>query len=407
LLLVLLLASFPALDGPSTSQPEAAGIEALDRQDFAQAEQIFSKLAAQDPKDYSALFNLALAEGGLHKDAEAASHYQQVLALKPGLYEAQLNLGILDLRAGKASDAIPLLRASSHAKPDKAAPARYLGEALLTAGSFPEAADAYRSALRIDPKQATAELGLGQSLLRQNKLDEAAPHYRAAVQYDPSLHSYLLEIASAFSSAHRPDDAIPLLKLFPDDAGAREELGRLYLATNRPAEAIPEFQAAATLSPTAANQVALASAYVKNNQPDLAEPILKQSLAANPNDYDLLMVVGRIRRDKHDYLEAAKLFQAAAALHHDSVEAWNETAVALVLAERYSEGLTALDKVHSLNGETVGDFYYRAIVLDKLHQVKPALASYQRFLQASGGKYPDQEFIARQRSRILEREANR
>jgi hypothetical protein len=33
--------------------------------------------------------------------------------------------------------------------------------------------------------------------------------------------------------------------------------------------------------------------------------------------------------------------------------------------------------------------------------------NYQRFLAVSGGKFPDQEFIARQRSRILEREATR
>jgi hypothetical protein len=47
------------------------------------------------------------------------------------------------------------------------------------------------------------------------------------------------------------------------------------------------------------------------------------------------------------------------------------------------------------------------MVLDKLHQVKPALASYQRFLELSQGKHPDQEFVARQRSRILEKEASR
>jgi hypothetical protein len=63
--------------------------------------------------------------------------------------------------------------------------------------------------------------------------------------------------------------------------------------------------------------------------------------------------------------------------------------------------------VHNLNADTAGNFYYRAIILDKLRQVKPALASYKKFLELSQGKNPDQEFLARQRSRILEREANR
>jgi tetratricopeptide (TPR) repeat protein len=89
------------------------------------------------------------------------------------------------------------------------------------------------------------------------------------------------------------------------------------------------------------------------------------------------------------------------------VEAWNEAASAFVLAELYPQALSALDKIHSLNADKPGDYYYRAIVLDKLHQIKPALASYRQFLATSQGKFPDQEFIARQRSRILEKEANR
>jgi hypothetical protein len=46
------------------------------------------------------------------------------------------------------------------------------------------------------------------------------------------------------------------------------------------------------------------------------------------------------------------------------------------------------------------------MVLDKLYQVKPALASHQRLLEMSQGKYPYREFVARQRSRILEKEAS-
>ena len=77
------------------------------------------------------------------------------------------------------------------------------------------------------------------------------------------------------------------------------------------------------------------------------------------------------------------------------------------MSEQYGPALAALDKIHNLNADKPGNFYFRAIVLDKLHQVKPALASYQKFLQVSDGKFPDQEFIARQRSKLLEREADR
>jgi hypothetical protein len=43
----------------------------------------------------------------------------------------------------------------------------------------------------------------------------------------------------------------------------------------------------------------------------------------------------------------------------------------------------------------------RAITLDKLRQLKPALEAYEQFLAQSNGKHPDQEFQARQRARII------
>jgi len=39
--------------------------------------------------------------------------------------------------------------------------------------------------------------------------------------------------------------------------------------------------------------------------------------------------------------------------------------------------------------------------------LKPALEAYQRFLSMSQGKNPDQEFQARQRVRIIQRELER
>jgi protein O-GlcNAc transferase len=396
-----------ALTAPVVADSPAAGLAALDRKDYQQAKQVFSSLAAADARDYSAFFNLALAETALKEDDQASAHFHKVLELKPGLYEAELNLGILELRSKHPADAAPLLRDAAKQRPTQARPQRYLGDALLAAGDFPGATDAYRAALAIDPKVAVAELGLGQSLMRQAKLDEALTHYRQAVALDPALQSYLLEIAAAVSNAQQTDRALALLKEFPNDPSAREESGRIYLAAKRPADAVPEFQAAVALSPTAANRLALATAYLESGQSDAAKPLLEQALASNPNDFDLRMALGRIRRDKRDYLAAASEFLAAARLKPDSVPAWNEAVSVLVLGEQYPQALAALDKVHNLNADTAGDLYYRAMVLDKLHQVKPALASYRRFLELSQGKHPDQEFVARQRSRILEKEASR
>ena len=389
------------------SSDEAKGLAALDQKDYQTAEQIFSRLAAADPHDYAARFNLALAETALGKDAEAIERFRQTLELKPGLYEAQLNLGMLYLRNRRPADAAPLLSAAAASKPGDARVERYLGDSLLATGRLAEATDAYGKVLAADPKSAPAELGLGQALLRQSRIDEALPHLRKAAALDPSLRSFLLEAATSLEKANRTDEAAGLLMEFQGDAGAQEELGRIYLGQNKLADAIAAFSRAVALSPTSANQLALASAYLKNNQPDLATPILEKAVNDRPDDYDLHIVVGRLHRDRRDFRAAAEQFLIASRLKPDSVEPLNEAIGVLVLAEQYETALALLDKVHAMRADTPGNLYYRALLLDKLHQPKPALVAYRQFLANSGGKYPDQEFIARQRARVLEKAAGK
>ena len=119
------------------------------------------------------------------------------------------------------------------------------------------------------------------------------------------------------------------------------------------------------------------------------------------------MDLGRELRDQRRFVPAAQQFAAAAKIRPDSVKAWNELAAVLVVNEDYAGGLAALDRVRALGKEVPGDFYYRAISLEKLRQPKPAMEAYRQFLATDGGKMPDQEFLARQRIRIIESELNR
>ncbi len=411
LLLLMLLSSASAqLSWASPQQAQASeqdGNQALDNHDYAAAIRIFTALTSADPKDYTAWFNLALAESASQKDFDAILHYQRALELKPDLFEAHLNLGIVLLRNHKTSDAVPHFAEGVKLKPEEFRPHLYLAESLRASGDDRGAGDAFEKALQIDPKSGRAELGWGQALVQLGLLDQAAPHYQRAAELDPKLKSYQMELASAYATAQRPADAIALFKQFPNDPGAVEQLGRLYLAAGQPADAIAQYEAAYKSAPTLENELALATAYLKAKQPQLAAPLLERALARNPSDYEVWMTAGRIYRDQRDFSRAATHFLSAAKLKPDSAEAWNELAGVEVIAQQYPQALDALDQLHRLNKEIPGDFYLRAIVLDKLHQLKPALENYKKFLDVSQGKHPDEEFIARQRVRIIDNELNR
>ncbi len=337
----------------------------------------------------------------------AIEHLQKTLELKPELYEAELNLGLLYLRSHKVAEAEPHFEAAVRLKPNEFRVQMYLADNQLALGKDDAAAKSYEAALKLNPKLARAELGLGQSLLHLGSLDQAAEHYRAATMLDPKLKSYQLELAAAYADTKRPTDAIAILKESPDTAGAAKQLGELYLAANQPQLAVEQFELAAKQSPNLSNQMALATAYIKNNQEELAAPILEKSLAANPNDYDVQMALGRIWRDRRDYQKAVDRFYVAAKLKPNDPVVWSEIASSSVIAEMYPQAIAALDQIHRLNAEKPGHYYLRAIVLDKLRQNKAALENYKRFLELSQGKSPDEEFKARQRVRILEHEVNR
>jgi len=380
------------------------GVKALDEKRYDAAVENFTKAAAADPKDYTAYFNLALAYSLQGKDSDAVPAYQKTLALKPDLYQANLNLGITLLRMKRDADAVPYLTAAVAAKPKEYRPNYNLGAALLGADELAKAQQAFAAALEADPKSPDAELGMAHTLAKLNNLTDAAPHYQKAAELNPAYRNDLLELGSLYEAQNRNAEAIAIYQQFPDNPAAQERLGVLLIGGEKPADAIPHLESAVAKSPTAANRAALATAYLKNNQPDKALPLVEQMLAANPNDFEIRMLRGRIVRDQRKFSEAAQDFQQAAKLKPDSPQAWSELSVSLVLAEDFGPALAALDKVAALGAEKPGHVYFRALVLDKMNDKKDALANYQRFLKMSNGQSPNEEFKARQRAKLLERE---
>jgi len=382
----------------------AEGMKALDANQPAQAELLFRKAVEADPKDYAAHFNLAFALIQQQKDTEAITELRKTLELKPGLYEADLNLGTLLLRNKQPADAAVLLKEAVAAKPKEFRPNLYLGDALMGSGDAAGAAAAYQVAVDADAKSAPAQVGLAEALMRLGKPEDAAPHFRAAAALDAKYRDRLLEVAAEYEKNRRFGDAIAIYREFPENAHARERLGALQVENKDYSAAIPNLEQAVRTSPTKENRLALADAYrmAGDHQKEIAQ--LQAAVAAAPDDFDLHMMVGRALRDQRQLGAAAQHFFAATKLHPDDPKPWNELASALIVNENYVEGLAALDHLHGMGKELPGDYYLRAITLDKLKMKPQAVAAYQQFLATDNGAAPNQEFLARQRIRIIESE---
>ena len=391
----------------TTSDYTSEGLKALDEGRYEAAVQAFGKAIEADSKDYFAHFNLAMAYTLLNKDPEASAEYRKTLELKPALYEAELNGGIVLLRQKNPAEALPLLDDAARQKPAEFRPRYYLAESQLQTGDYGRAEESYKLAIALDAKSAGAQLGLAQALVQQGKIGDAEPNFRRAAELEPKYREYLLQLAGLYEKGGQTTEAIAIYREFPDNGAAQARVGELLLEARKFEDAVPRLEEAYAKDASPANRSALAAAYVFTRKLDKALPLLEQSVAAAPGDYDLRMMYARALRDRRQFPAAARQFYEATRLKPAEPKSWTEFADMLYMAGDLPQALGAFEQAAKAGDNSAGNWFLRAIILDKLRQVKPAKEAYEHFLALSQGKNPDQEFQARQRARILQRELDK
>ncbi len=387
-----------------TASPEADGLKALEEHRYDAAVEAFRKAIQADASDYSAHFNLAVAYGFLNRDAEGIAEYKKTLELKPGLFAAETNEGLLLLRQKKPDEALPLYEDAAGQKPHDFGAVYHLALCELETGDPPRAETNFRAALELNPKSAGAELGLAHALVAQHKIAESAEHFHKAAAIDRAYSDGLVELAGVYENNHQLPEAIAVLRELPDNPAAREQLGALMLRTKRFGDAVAELEAAYSKDPTPANRVALAMAYQGNDNLDKAAPLYEKAVADDPSNFMLRFSYGQTLLESKHYPDAVIQFEQAVKLRPDDMRAWSNYGAALFLAGQREAALNAFDRARQLGENTAGNWFMRAIILDGFHQLKPALEAYQKFLSMSHGENENQEFQARQRSKIIERE---
>jgi Tfp pilus assembly protein PilF len=383
------------------------GMKALEEGKYEAAVQAFGKAIEADSKDYFAHFNLAMAFTFLHRDGEAAAEYRKTLEIKPGLYEAELNGGIVLLRQKNPAEALPLFEDAVRQKALEFRPRYYLAESQLQTGDYAAAEASYRIALGLDTKSSGANLGMAQALVQQGHIADSEAYFRKAAELEPKYRDYLLQLAALYEKGSQMPEAIAIYREFPENGAAQARMGELLLESQKFEDAVPRLEEAYGKDQSQSNRTALAAAYVFTRKLDKALPLLQQSAAAEPANYDLHMMYARALRDKRQFPAAAREFYAATKLKPAEPKPWTELGDMLYMSGDLPQALAAFEQA-AKNGEaSPGNWFLRAIILDKLRQVKPAKAAYEQFLALSLGKNPDQEFQARQRARILQRELDK
>lgn len=403
------------------SQPAAQEVadaeSAIAKSDWKSAESILTPWIAAHPGDARALFDAGyVADAENHAD-QAEKLYRRASQADPKSFEARISLGLLLAREGKLDEARPELAAATALDPGPAGPAlkarawralaqidrprpgrpgdvatasNDLLQALklspeteddtLLAASLAEnsgqndaAEAAYRRVLAEDPKSAEASSGLAHILIAKKQYPEAEKILRAGLEKAPGDPALTAQLALVLANQNDPE-ALPLVqklhRAHPGDAGITRMLARLLSDSGQYAA---------------------------------SDALYTGLLASSPNDEDLLVAHGQNLVEEKKYAEALAVFQKVTDLDPASGNGWSGLAFAASKTGQPSIAVHALTMRSKFLPENASTYFLWATSYDTLHQKAEAAVYYHHFLESAAGRFPNQEWQARQRLQVLEK----
>ena len=398
--------------------PQVADAEgAIVKSDWKTAETKLDAWLAAHPVDARALFDAGyVADAQNHLD-EAVSFYRRATTADPKSFESHLMLGLLLARQGKLDEARPELVAATQLDPGDAGPDlkarawRALAQIDKpepgNEGDASEASNDLLQALKLSP-ETPADTLLAASLAESSgQYDAAEAAYRRLLAKDPKSPQANAGLAHLLMRRQKYADAEPLLRIAleasPDDPGINAELAT-DLAAQDKAEALPLLQKLHSAHPAdPAITRMLADVMAQAGDAAGSDQLYVRLLAANPNDPGLLLSHGQSLIRQLKYAEAFRVFQKLTSLDPADGDAWSGMAFAATKIGQPEVTLHALTMRSKYLPEVPSTYFLWATSYDTLHDKAAAITYYHHFLDAAAGKYPDQEWQARQRLLVLEK----
>jgi len=408
--------SAPAGGGAQSVSPQVAEAEAaIAKSDWKTAETTLDLWLAANPADPRALFDSGYVADAENRPAEAESLYRRATEADPKSFEAHLSLGLLLARQGNAEDARPELAIATGLDPGELGPdlkarawralARIDQAGIKGAGDLAEASNDLIEALKISP-ETPADTLLAANLAEQaGQWDAAVKAYRKVLGNDRKSTVAASGLAHVLIVRKQYPEAETILRTAlqesPDDPVLTAQLATVLAAQDK-AEALPLIQKLHDAHPDDfAITRMLAEVLADAGDYSGSDHYYIKLLAAKPNDPDLLVAEGQNLVHLLRYAEAFAVFNKASQLDQVNAEAWSGLAFAASRTGHPDITLHALTMRSKYLPEVPTTYFLWATSYDNLHQKEQAAAYYKLFLDSSAGKFPNQEWQARQRIKLL------
>ena len=391
--------------------------DAISAGKYTDAVSVLQLLATTTQKNERIFYDLGFAQDALGHDIEAQTAYRAALVLKPNDASARVSLGLLLARGTDRPGAEEQLAAAvkiTGAQPDLLARA-YRALAQIHVETKPEQArDELVEGLKRSPEtpqEAALAAEIADALHDGNAAEKAYAHAQQTAPADPEValgYARLLSRGKKYTEAEAALESAR--KAHPDNSELEAEFASQELLLGRMSEALPMLERLHTSHPADAPLARLlASAYVTSGQSSKANPLYQALLKDHPDDVQLQVdwadcLIRQQRSPEAEPILQHVLSQPESAIGKDiRANAAGMLAFAASKSGEPAITLQALATREQLAPATAPYTFLAATAHDTLHHTKQAAEQYRLFLQLATGKFPDQEWQARQRLQILER----
>jgi Flp pilus assembly protein TadD len=405
-----------ATPAAATAQPisdEVAQAEAaIVKSDWKAAEAKLDPWLSAHPADARALFDAGYVADAQNRLEAAAGFYRRAVEANPHSFEAHVELGMLLARQNKISGARTELAAATQLDAGEAGPVakarawRALAE-LDRTDDPSKASEDLLEALKLTPESPADTLLAAELAAQTGQLDAAEKAYRQILAKDPKSEAANASLAHLLIARKQYPEAEALLRTALEQAQGDTTLTAqlaTVLATEDKAEALPLFQKLHEAHPKDAAITRMLAA-VLDDAGDAAgsDKLYVSLLMASPEDPKLLVAHGQNLIRLLKYAEAFAAFNKATRLDPGNGDGWSGLAFAASRTNQPLNTIHALTMRSKLLPELPSTYFLWATAYDTLHEKAQAAAYYHHFLDAAAGKYPDQEWQARQRLMVLEK----
>jgi predicted Zn-dependent protease len=416
-------AQAPAASPAQTSRPAPAAGEQPSEQvieaealivkaDWKSAEAKLTPWLNNHPNDARALFDAGyIADAQANLD-EATGFYRRAVEADPKRFEARLSLGLLLARQRKLAEARTELTAATTLDPGEAGAAakarawRALAQ-IDRANNPTEASNDLLEALKLSPEIPEDTLLAAELAEKAEQYDSAEAAYRRLLAQDPTSAAANAGLAHLLIARQQFPKAEVLLRAAlaksPDDPALTAELATVLAAENK-AEALPMLQKLHADHPddTAITRM-LAEVLSEAGDAAGSDALYVAILGTHPDDAALLVAHGQNLIRQQKFPEAFSVFSRAAERDAGNPDAWSGLAFAASKTGKSAVALHALSMRSKYLPDIPSTYFLWATSYDTLHETAAAITYYHHFLEAAAGKYPNQEWQARQRLLLLEK----